>query len=94
MGGLPSPITNRQNILSLSFFKILFLIGRKLLYNIMMASAIYQHESAIGIHMPPSLLSLPPISFFIPSLWVIVEYQLWIPCIIQQIPNGYLFYIW
>ena len=38
-----------------------FLIGRELLYNIVLVSAIYQHESVIGTHMsPPSWTSLPP----------------------------------
>ena len=33
-------------------FYNLFLIGGQLLYNIVLVSAIHQHESAIGIHMP------------------------------------------
>ena len=42
-------------------FKILFLIGGKLLYNVVLVSAIQQHESAIGIQMsPPFGTSLPP----------------------------------
>ena len=43
----------------MTFFKIyLFLIGDN--YNIVLVSAIHQHESAIGIHMsPPSGTSLP-----------------------------------
>ena len=44
----------------LSFFS-LFLIGGRLLYNIVLASGIYQHESDTGIHMSPSSwTSLPP----------------------------------
>ena len=39
----------------------LFLIGGWLLYNIVLVTAIRQHESAIGIHMfPPSWISCPP----------------------------------
>ena len=39
----------------------LSLIEGKLLHNIVLASAIHQHESAIGIHVsPPSFTSLPP----------------------------------
>ena len=45
---------------SLCFFN-LFLIEGKLLHNIVLASAIHQDESAIGMHVsPPSLTSLPP----------------------------------
>ena len=39
----------------------LFLIGGYLLYYIVLVSAIYQHESAVGIYMSsPSRTSLPP----------------------------------
>ena len=39
----------------LFFIIYLFLIGGQLLYNIVLVSAIHQHESAIGIHIPLSL---------------------------------------
>ena len=32
---------------------VLCLIGGKLLYNIVLVSAIYLHEPVVGIHMPP-----------------------------------------
>ena len=54
-----------------------------------MVSAIHQHESATGIHMFPPSTSLP-----IPPLSLVTEHQLWVPCVIQQIPTGYLLYIW
>ena len=42
------------------FLLITFLIGGQLLYNIMLVSVIYQHESVIIIHMSPSSwISLP-----------------------------------
>jgi len=41
------------------FLIYFFLIGGELLYNIVLVSAIYQHESAIGICMS---LSLEPAS--------------------------------
>ena len=57
----------RKNQFFFSFFMLfppksyLSLIEGKLLHNIVLASAIHQHESAIGIHVsPPSFTSLPP----------------------------------
>ena len=48
-----------------NFYINVFLIGR---YNIALVSAIYQHESTIGICMsPPSGTSLPPLAPFHPS---------------------------
>ena len=44
-----------------------FLIERWLLYSIMLVSAKYQHESAIGIPMSPPFCSLPPPSPSHPS---------------------------
>ena len=41
----------------------------------------------------PSLYNLPPTFLPIPPLWIVTDHQLWAPCIIQQIPTGYLFYI-
>ena len=33
------------------YFLIYFIVNWSILYNIVMASAIYQHESALGIHI-------------------------------------------
>ena len=44
------------------FKKCVYLIGRILLYNIVMALAIHQHESAIGMHV-----SLPSWTFLLPA---------------------------
>ena len=41
-----------------------------------MASAIHQHESAIGVHVP-SLLNPPPPAFPTPSLQAVTEHLLW-----------------
>ena len=46
-------------LLSILFLKFI-LIGRLLLYNVVLLSAIHQHESAIGIHTsPPSQMYHP-----------------------------------
>ena len=38
-------------LLFFSFFKKIFLIGESLLYNVLLVSAVQQHESAISIHI-------------------------------------------
>ena len=40
-----------------------------MLYNMVLVSAIHQHESAIGIHGSPPTPPLPPS----PALWVVPE---------------------
>ena len=40
-----------SNFFFSKFFKNLFLIGRQLLYNIVLASAKEQHESAVSVHI-------------------------------------------
>ena len=75
------------------FLIYFFLIEGQLLYKIVLVSAKHQHESLIGIHMSPhSWTSLPPPSHPIPlgCYWSPV----WVSWVIQQIPTGYLFYIW
>ena len=58
-----------------SLFLIYFLIGGKLLYDVVLVSAIQQYKSAIITHTsPPSWASLPP-----PPLQVITERQAWLP---------------
>ena len=53
--------------------------------------AINWHESAIGVHVSP-ILNPPPISFLIPSLWVVPVYQLWVPCFMHWTWTGHLFH--
>ena len=49
-----------MSFLSIDLLFLKFLIGGELLYNIVLVSAIHQHESAISIHMSPrSWTSLP-----------------------------------
>ena len=57
-----------------------------------MALAIYQYESVTGIHLSPQTEA--PTFLLIPSLQVVTEHWLWLPCIIYQIPTSYLFYMW
>ena len=55
--------------------------------------AIHQHESTVGIHMFP-ILSPPPTSLPVPSLWVIPGHQPQASCIMHRIWTGDLFHIW
>ena len=72
-----------------------FLVGRKLLYSVVLVSAIKQCESAIIIYIsPPSLLRevyILPSSPSIPPLWIITECQAGLLCYIATSHWLYLF---
>ena len=55
--------------------------------------AIYQNESATGIHVFP-ILNPPPTSLPIPSLWVIPVHQPQASCILHRTWTGDSFLIW
>ena len=47
------PLGSKSMVTLFKSFSKFILIGRELLYNIVMAFAIHQHESAMGIHVSP-----------------------------------------
>ena len=75
---------------SLYFFLILFYF---LTLQYCIGFAIYQSESATGIHVFP-ILNPPPSSLLIPSLWVVPVHQPQASSIMHQTWTGNLFHIW
>ena len=69
----------------LFFFHLFLLVGVLLLYNIVVVFAIQWHESAMDLHVL-HILSPPPTSLPIPSLWVFPVHQPW--ALVSYIPPG------
>ena len=72
-------------------FAFIFLFFLTLQYCI--GFAIYQHESATGIHMFP-ILNPPPSSLPVPSLWVIPVHQPQASSIMHRTWTGDSFHTW
>ena len=81
-------------VLCFCFFKkCIYFNWRLLTLQYCSGFAIHWPESAMGVHMIP-ILSPPPTSLPIPSLWVIPVHQSWAPCLMQQTWTGGLFHLW
>ena len=72
---------------------ILFILFYFLTLQYCIGFAIYQHESATGIHVFP-ILNPPPSSLPIPSFWVIPVHQPQASSIVHRTWTGDSFHIW
>ena len=80
---------HNSTLLLLSFFFFFFFIGVKLLYNVVLVSAVQWSESALCIPIsPPSWTSLLPNSPPPPPHLGHHRAPSWAPCAIQQVPTS------
>ena len=87
----PGKFHKRVFILFFLIFLIFYFVFLTLQYCI--GFAIYQHESATGIHVFP-ILNPPPSSLPIPSLWVVPVRQPQASSIVHRTWTGDSFHIW
>ena len=69
-------IRTRQRV---TFFKLTYLFQLRLI-TILWWLLPYIYMSQPWVYMCSSILNPPPTSLSTPSLWVVPEYQLWVPC--------------
>ena len=75
------------------FFFLIFILFYFLTLQYCIGFAIYQTESATGIHVFP-ILNPPPSCIPIPSLWVVPVHQTQTSSIVHRTWTGYSFHIW
>ena len=85
-------IVHASHILLLLFFIFIFFIYF-LTLQYCIGFAIYQHDSATGIHVFP-ILNPPPSSLPVPSLWVVPVQQPQASSIVHRTWTGDSFHIW
>ena len=97
MGGFPPQNMSLWHInylkLVIFLFKKLILIGGNY-FTIWLWFLPYINMNQSQVHMCLPILNPSPTSIPTPSLWVVPEHWLWVPCYIHWTCTGHLFHIW
>ena len=98
--GLSHPVSSplvllclNLSLISWSFFFNIYFLFYFLTLQYCIGFAIYQHESATGVHVFP-ILNPPPSSFPVPSLWVVPVHPPQASSIVHRAWTGDSFHIW
>ena len=90
-----SGILEHTKLSGFQFFKLMYLFSLEANYfTILWWFWPYINMIQPQVYMCPPSWTTPLTALPMPSLWVVPEHQLWVPCFMRWTCTGHLFYIW